>query len=83
MSEYEFTPTRIFPYRDRIVNSVIIRENRGQRKTCVLVYFTQCNIQHYFFFKFINIQKKTTPDAWPGSPQTSKIESFATAVNSV
>ena len=32
MAEYRGFLTRIFPYKDRIVNSVPIRENTGQRK---------------------------------------------------
>ena len=32
MREYEFSLIRILPYEDRIVNSVLIRENTGQWK---------------------------------------------------
>ena len=32
MREYEFSLIRILPYKDRIVNSVLIRENTGQWK---------------------------------------------------
>ena len=32
MPGYGFSQTRIFPYKDRIVDSVVIRENTGQRK---------------------------------------------------
>ena len=32
MLEYGFSLTRIFPYKDRIVDFVLIRENTGQRK---------------------------------------------------
>ena len=32
MPEYGFCLNRIFPYKDRIVNSVLIKENTGQRK---------------------------------------------------
>ena len=33
MPEYGFSLTRILPYKDRIVDSVLIREYTGQRKT--------------------------------------------------
>ena len=32
MSEYGFSLARIFPYKGRIADSVLIRENKGQRK---------------------------------------------------
>ena len=32
MPEYGFSMTRILPYKDRIVGSVLIQENTGQRK---------------------------------------------------
>ena len=32
MSEYGFSLTRIFPYKDRIEDFVLIRENAGQKK---------------------------------------------------
>ena len=32
MSEYRFSLTRIFPYKDRIEDFVLIRENAGQKK---------------------------------------------------
>ena len=38
MSQYGFSRTRIFPYKNRIFNSVLIRENAEQRKP-VLVNF--------------------------------------------
>ena len=38
MSQYGFSRTRIFPYKNRIFNSVLIRENADQRKP-VLVNF--------------------------------------------
>ena len=42
MQEYEFSKAHIFPYKDRINDSAIIRENAGLRKTRFLEYFTQC-----------------------------------------
>ena len=30
--EFGFSPTRIFPYKNRIVDSVLIEENTDQRK---------------------------------------------------
>ena len=30
MPEYRFSPTRVFPYKDRIFDSVLIQENAGQ-----------------------------------------------------
>ena len=42
MSEYGFSLTRIFSYKDRVVDTVLIRENTGQRKPIFcLTYFTQ------------------------------------------
>ena len=32
MCEYQFSLTRILPYRDRVLDSVFIRENKGQWK---------------------------------------------------
>ena len=32
MPEYGFSPTLIFPYNDRIEDSVFIQENTGERK---------------------------------------------------
>ena len=36
-----FFQTRILPYKNRIVDPVIIRDNMGQRKP-IFGYFTQC-----------------------------------------
>ena len=32
MPEYGFSLTRIFPYKERFVDSVLVPENTGQRK---------------------------------------------------
>lgn len=36
ISKYRFSVTRIFPYKDKIIDSVLIRENTGQRKLVCL-----------------------------------------------
>ena len=33
MREYGLSLTRIFPYKDTIVDSIILRDNKGQQKT--------------------------------------------------
>ena len=40
-SKYGFYSTRNFPYKDRIVDSDLVRENPGQRKPHILAYFAQ------------------------------------------
>ena len=42
MPEYEFSFTRIFPYNNAIVDSVLIHQNTDNENT-TLVYFTQCS----------------------------------------
>ena len=42
MLDYGLSLTRAFPYKDRIEDSVLIRENTGQKKNRILEYFTQC-----------------------------------------
>ena len=44
MPEYEFSVYRIFPYKDVIVDSVLIEGKCGSEKTCTLSYFTQWNL---------------------------------------
>ena len=39
MPEYGFSPTRIFPSKDRIVGNT---RKYGSEKTRILAYFTQC-----------------------------------------
>ena len=44
MREYGFSLTRILPYKDKIVDFVLIRENSGQWKPlfsyiCLFIYF--------------------------------------------
>lgn len=41
MPEYEFYLTRDFPYKDRIINSVLNRGKYRSDKTRTLLYFTQ------------------------------------------
>ena len=41
MQEYGFSLTRIFPYKDRIIDSILIRENAVRQKTRFLAYFAQ------------------------------------------
>ena len=44
MREYWFSLTCVLPYKGRIVDSVLIRENTdGSVKTPVVAYFMQCN----------------------------------------
>ena len=47
MSEYGFSLTRIFPYKDIIVDSIPIRENAGQRKPVLRHIFA-------FFSRILN-----------------------------
>ena len=44
MPEYEFSVYRIFPYKDVIVDSVLIEGKCGSEKTYTLSYFTQWNL---------------------------------------
>ena len=39
MQEYEFSPTRIFPYKDKIVDFVLIRENTGQKNPYFCIFY--------------------------------------------
>ena len=34
--------TRIFPYKDKTKDSVLIQGNKGPEKTRIWAYFTQC-----------------------------------------
>ena len=39
MREYGFSPTRLLPSNDKIVDSALTRENMGQRKPVVFVFY--------------------------------------------
>ena len=39
MQEHGFTLTRIFPYKDRIYDFVLIREDTGQWKPVFLLFY--------------------------------------------
>ena len=41
MSEYGFSLTHIFPYKDRIFDSILIRKKYRSEKTLILTYFTR------------------------------------------
>ena len=43
LREYEFWLICIFPYKDRIYDSLLIRENKV-RKNRILAFFTQSNL---------------------------------------
>ena len=45
MREYGFSLTRILPYKNRIVDSVLIRENTGQCKTDSCKFYAM-NLAH-------------------------------------
>ena len=51
--EYRFSLTRTFSYKDRIIDSVLIRENAGQRKPAIW------HILYSVFFKFAKFIFKT------------------------
>ena len=45
--EYEFSLTRILPYKDRVVESVKIRENTGQWKAVLSQILCSVNSTHF------------------------------------
>ena len=52
MPGYGFSLTWLFPYKDRIVDSVLVREYAGQRKTVI------CYILHSISMSLSQISKK-------------------------
>ena len=48
LREYGFSLTRILPYRDRIVDSVLVRENTGSMNTHIRPYFMHCLSSDYW-----------------------------------
>ena len=53
MQEYGFSLTRILPYKDRIVNFVLIQDNAGQWKAVFLhiLYSVIVLVQHIMMFE--------------------------------
>ena len=45
MREYGFSLTRILPYKNKIVDSALIRENTGQCKTDFRIFYA-VNLAH-------------------------------------
>ena len=45
MLEFRFSLTRIFPYKDRIIDTVLIRGKNGSVETHNLAFFTQCFLE--------------------------------------
>ena len=67
MREYGFSLTRILPYKDRIYESVLIRENTGQYSRifyAVILYLRQA------------VQKIQTPQILYKLTQASKLSLF-------
>ena len=50
MSEYGFFLTRMFPYKDRIFDSVLIREYTSQRKPILLHILRNVEMNKIFTF---------------------------------
>ena len=54
------SPTRIFPYKIRIENSVIIQQNTGQKKL-VFCHILCCVTQKNLFTQYTNLQRQFYP----------------------
>lgn len=47
MPGHGFSLIRVYPYKDRLEEYVLIRENKAQRKHSILAYFTQYIVLEY------------------------------------
>ena len=47
MPGHGFSLIRVYPYKDRLEEYVLIRENKGQRKHSILANFTQYIVLEY------------------------------------
>ena len=64
----QISQTRTFPYKDRIVDSVLIRENAGQRKPVFGMFYAMYLLLKHWFFTKIN--------AWPQNNRKKSLWNF-------
>ena len=79
MREYGFSLTLIFPYKNKIYDFAVIRENTGQRisysRIIEAMFITMIGpINPYPYIHWLN--EKILPEVYSESSQTSKMELF-------